>query len=146
MTVIYVLKCTKDKYYVGKTNDIKSRLELHSIGKGSVWTSRYKPIEVIKIIEDCDDYDEDKYTLIYMNKYGIDNVRGGSFSSLVLSKEEQLVLTKMINSSKDVCFNCGDGDHYIMECKLGNINNTLKVIYQKIIRLCESIDKDNTSR
>ena len=42
------------------------------------------------------DYDEDKYTLKYMNKYGINNVRGGSFCELYLSEENQKNIKKIL--------------------------------------------------
>lgn len=62
-----------------KTTQHEIRLESHFISNGSSWTKKYIPIKVIELIPDCDDYDEDKYTLKYMQKYGINNVRGGSF-------------------------------------------------------------------
>jgi len=79
MVYIYVLKLQENKYYVGKTNNPSVRIENHLNGNGSSWTKIYKPLKVVDMIPNCDDYDEDKYTQIYMDKYGIDNVRGGSF-------------------------------------------------------------------
>ena len=86
MVYIYVLQLDKDKYYIGKTNNPQFRLESHFNLQGSEWTKLYKPIQILELITDCDDYDEDKYTLIYMDKYGIDNVRGGSFTTIELDK------------------------------------------------------------
>ena len=41
---------------------------------------KIKHIEIIEVIPDCDLYDEDKYTRKYMDTFGIDNVRGGSYT------------------------------------------------------------------
>ena len=68
MVYIYVLKLEKGKYYVGKTNNPYFRLESHFNSNGSAWTQKYKPIKILKIIDNCDDYDEDKYTRKYMDK------------------------------------------------------------------------------
>ena len=87
MVYIYILKLINDKYYVGKSNNPSIRLESHFSSNGSVWTQKYKPLEVIEVIPDCDNYDEDKYTLKMMNKYGILNVRGGSFCQINLSTD-----------------------------------------------------------
>jgi hypothetical protein len=87
MVNIYILKLESNKYYIGKTNNPKFRIENHFNSNGSQWTKLYKPLELIELITNCDDYDEDKYTRIYMDKYGINNVRGGSFCSIELSNE-----------------------------------------------------------
>ena len=67
---------------------------------GSEWTSYYKPVKTIEIIESFDDFDEDKYTIKYMSLYGIDNVRGGSFCDLNLNDTYISILSKMIKSQK----------------------------------------------
>jgi hypothetical protein len=69
---IYILKLENNKYYIGRTNNPKFRIENHFNNKGSYWTKKYKPINVIEVINNCDEYDEDKYTIKYMNLYGID--------------------------------------------------------------------------
>ena len=66
MTYIYVLKLDEGKYYIGKTNNPNVRISEHFKSDGSNWTRIYKPIKIINIIPNCDNYDEDKYTLQYM--------------------------------------------------------------------------------
>jgi len=105
---------------------------------------------VYELISDCDSYDEDKYTLKYMEKEGIDNVRGGSFSQIKLSDEQIKLINQMIKGASDKCFNCGKSDHFIKDCieskikeYLKDINNeniqseTIKInsIYEEIIDL-----------
>lgn len=94
MVYIYILKLQQDKYYVGKTKYPNFRINEHFNSEATEWTRLYRPIQIIKIIPNCDDYDEDKYTKIYMDRYGIDNVRGGSFVSIVLDSQTIKLLSK----------------------------------------------------
>tara|TARA_B100000674_G_scaffold432779_1_gene390772 strand:- start:549 stop:1004 length:456 start_codon:yes stop_codon:yes gene_type:complete len=114
---IYILKCDNNKYYVGKTkNNINKRLRQHFNGTGSLWTKKYKPIELIEEINYCDEFDEDKYVKKYMSIYGIDNVRGGSYSQFELTEEQHNVICKELYTSSDVCYNCGKIGHFIKFC------------------------------
>jgi len=121
MLSVYVLKLTNNKYYVGKTTNVEQRMIQHRRNEGSEWTQLYKMIEIDNVFNNCDDEDEDKYVIQYMKKYGIDNVRGGSFSELNLSREKKNVLESMIRSSSNLCFKCGSSKHFISECNK-NIN------------------------
>ena len=116
MVLIYVLYLEKDKYYIGKTNNLEFRLEDHFNHKASSWTKKYKPINLVEVIHDCDDYDEDKYVRKYMDRYGIDNVRGGSFSTLKLNKTTIKHLNRMSLGTNDKCFKCGKEGHFIDDC------------------------------
>jgi hypothetical protein len=116
MVSIYILKLANSKYYVGKTTNINTRISAHLLGNGSEWTKLHKPIEVDKIIYDCDHFDEDKWTLIYMNKHGIENVRGGSFCKIFLDRNTQHVISNMITGSTDRCYLCNSKEHFAKEC------------------------------
>ena len=150
MVFIYILLLELNKYYIGKTNNPDIRLDYHFNSDGSEWTKIYKPIKVYEVISNCDSYDEDKYTLKYMEKEGINNVRGGSFSQIELSVEQIKLISQMIKGATDKCFNCGESGHFIKDCieskiedYLKNITNeniqneTIKInsIYEEIIEL-----------
>lgn len=117
-TTIYILKLTQGKYYIGKSNNPTLRIHEHfnGSGNGSMWTAFYKPTEVIAIIPNSSIYDEDKYTLEYMDKYGIDNVRGGTFSNPTLSGDDIHMLNRLRWSAKDLCFYCGSNSHFAKNC------------------------------
>ena len=90
MVTIYVLKLQGNKYYVGKTTNPTYRLDDHFSEGGSAWTKKYKPISIHELQPDKPDTDEQIVTQKYMQKYGIDNVRGGPWCKINLSEAETL--------------------------------------------------------
>ncbi len=123
MVFIYILQLENNKYYVGKTSNPEFRIESHFNSNGSVWTRKFKPIKLLELISNCDDYDEDKYTLKSMEKYGIINVRGGSFCEIKLSSDNISTINKMINSSTNSCYICGSNKHFANKCDKNEDDN-----------------------
>lgn len=115
---LYILSLENGKYYIGKTDDVNRRFLEHMSNKGSEWTKKYKPVEILEVIDDCDEFDEDKYTFKMMALHGIDNVRGGSFVQINLTKDEITFLQKRLNCATDKCIACGSEDHFIKDCPI----------------------------
>ena len=115
-TIVYVLQCVLGMYYVGRTKrDHLERFAEHRAGTGSSWTSIYPPLCVI-----ChypgDKWEEDKLVLQYMEKYGVDHVRGGSYSAMKLSNADLTEIRKRLDSANDRCYKCHMKGHFANKC------------------------------
>lgn len=116
MVYVYTLFLEQNKYYVGKTDNPRFRIDSHFDASGSAWTKKYPPLKLLELIPDCDHFDEDKYTKVYMNKYGINNVRGGSFCQIKLPQYQIDSLKKELDTATDRCYICGETGHYANKC------------------------------
>ena len=115
MVFIYVLKCQNNKYYVGKTENPDYRLESHFSEGGSAWTRKYKPLQLYQLIPDQTDHDEQRLTQEYMEKYGVQNVRGGPWCKIDIS-ESLSAIEQILKSSSDKCYTCGSTEHFSNKC------------------------------
>jgi len=155
---IYILKLQENKWYIGKTyKKVKERFQEHLDGKGSSWTSKYKPIKIHHIIDTCgpdkgaEYWQENASTLEYMEEYGIENVRGGSYTNVVFYPEQLRYLHLVTNPENffegklncyinddtkelykayknmeqdekhNYCYKCFSKTHFAKDCDLGRI-------------------------
>ena len=51
MPAAYILRCADGSYYVGSTRNLAVRLDQHASGKGSAYTSRRLPVELVWAME-----------------------------------------------------------------------------------------------
>jgi predicted GIY-YIG superfamily endonuclease len=128
MVAIYVLKLERGKYYVGMTRRNVKRVLQHIDGKGAAWTKKYPPQKtkpVLSFNEGLRVSDEDRITLETMKKYGVRNVRGGSWCKVNMSSREINKLEKKISTLKKKqatrrrrrkCSRCGRTNHIKPNC------------------------------
>ena len=116
MSQIYILKLQHGKYYVGKSADAVKRYQEHIAGAGSSWTRLHTPVSLIETRPERTPMDEDAVTKEYMGKYGIDNVRGGSYVTTELTSGQHSHIKKEIWASKGLCTRCGRSGHFVKDC------------------------------
>lgn len=158
--IIYVLELEHNKYYIGKKyngftnkldgniNDILPELFTKSSYE---WYTIYKPIKLIETITQLDIFDITQYVLKYMTKYGIDNVRGGCFTDIVLSYSDYTVLHKMIRELTEYCIYCNSSKHTYNDCphisligKLKKATNNVKVDVDVDVNVEVNVEVDIT--
>lgn len=122
---VYVLKLNKGHYYVGKTNNVARRFEEHKSKSenSSSWVKQHEVLALIEVKPLDNQFSEDVKTLEYMNKYGIDNVRGGSYVEIRLSNDEITNINKQLRSANNLCFKCGKPGHFVKECPSNSTNS-----------------------
>jgi len=152
--LIYALQLEQGKYYVGKTHrfegfdGLQFCFQEHIEGRGCEWTKLYKPISIIESYEHHSTFEEDVLTK-YMMKYGIENVRGGSYTKIVLEEWQVKSLEHEFKSVSDKCFKCGKNGHFAKDCDKGlfleylSAFETEEKIDEEIARLENLVKKVN---
>jgi hypothetical protein len=159
-TNIYFLELKNNKYYIGKSTEVELKYKIHLNGTATYWTNINKPISIIKIINDISPYELDKYVKEYMYKYGIANVRGGSYYQLKLNDNTIKKLENELNTCYDMCYKCSKSYHFVTECDFiplddyvdyfnrGSIKKLEKeILYlKKLIEIVTKIEEEMTNR
>ena len=79
--MIYVLELEDDCFYVGITFNLNLRIAQHLSGTGAGWTKMHKPVKIVEVFHDaCTRQMEDEVTKRYVDIYGAECVRGGSWT------------------------------------------------------------------
>jgi cellular nucleic acid-binding protein len=138
-TNIYVLRLEGGRYYVGKSDNVMNRYQQHLNGNGSAWTRKYKPLALEKKIENVSPFQKDMITKEYMSKYGIENVRGGSYVEVELSEFQKEALKMETWAAKDLCTQCGRKGHWAKDCYATKDASGNKIEYKT------SSDEDESS-
>ena len=85
---IYILLLENDYYYIGESSNFIQSYQQHIDKRSCDWTKLHRTITIAKVIQQTKEYTVDDCVIEYMKKYGIDKVRGGSFSDVVLSPKQ----------------------------------------------------------
>lgn len=113
---VYILHLEGGKYYVGHTKKkVSVRVQQHMDGEGSAWTKKHPPVRLLRSLRG-NLFAEEKYTLMLMAEHGIDNVRGGSYASVMLGVEERKKATQQIRAVMNQCYKCGRHGHVSAKC------------------------------
>lgn len=75
----------------------------------------YKPKRVVYVMENIDLYDVDKNVKIFMNMFGIDETRGGSYTDVILPKHVKQLL--------EAEFKVADIEYYVNQEKILNADD-----------------------
>jgi cellular nucleic acid-binding protein len=147
MATIYILRLEGGRYYVGKSDNPYGRYQQHVAGNGSAWTRKYPPIGIVKTIPGSSPFDEDRYVKEYVSIYGVQNVRGGSYSEVTLSVEQKQTLEREIRGATDACMKCGRTGHFANNCYAKTTINSSSVSYESEEEWeCEYCDRTFTTR
>ena len=106
--LIYVLFLKENKYYVGKTKNRENILEQYKLKRECEWTNKYAPIYLIDSFESSNIIDENNTIKHYIIKYGLQNVRGDSFSQIILEDFQINAIEDDIQNIGDKCSRCGE--------------------------------------
>jgi len=130
MIYIVIFLVSTNRYYISKTfnPDITKPEEKHP------WFNNQFENRVVEVIPNCKESDVDKYTKIYIEKYGVGAVRGGSFISL---NDEDIV--KQLEDIKK------------LEENKDEITNEIEQLQNKILELeriqkQKEIDEENAKK
>ena len=142
---VYRLQLSNNKYYIGKSNDIKKRIFQHTQDGGSYWTRKFPVIERLEPLTNSynSPFWELEETLENINNYGIDNVRGSFFSKMTLNRQDRILAAQLYCEMHNLCKKCGSNNHFIKDCNQDHLEPWVDKfggelsIHSRICRKCK---------
>lgn len=116
---LYAVLCEQGNIYVGSCEDekaFKMRKLAHYEGTGCAFTAKYRMVDLIKVEHNTNPFYEDAWVIEATMNYPNKLVRGGKYSEIVLSKEQEEEIQKSIRAAMGKCFKCGKADHFVSQC------------------------------
>ena len=120
---VYVVVLDNGNRYVGKSENITSRIQQHKLGYGSAWCKQngtHSLRQEAPITPPHNDLNiwEQNETIAQMMQHGCNRVRGWEFTTCnQLSNVECEMYERLVFASANVCRNCGHTGHYANQCK-----------------------------
>jgi len=105
---IFILLFENNKYFIGKTNDKNFKYSNYFEIRKYKIPFRGKPIKLLDFYQEKNIDDVNNAIIKMMVKYGIDNVRGGIYTSRILNKNDHHLLyqaCKQYSSNKIIKYN-----------------------------------------
>ena len=99
---VYALKLQCGFIYVGLTYNVDKRVREHYEGKGSVFTSRFKPVGIHsvlplgKVSAAEASAAENIYTIELILKYSQNKIRGGGYAAMYRKKRSRAVWERLL--------------------------------------------------
>lgn len=126
----YVLLCEQGMIYVGRSVKPEERIIAHMDGCGAAWTKLYPPVDIIEMRKGGK-YMEDMLVLEYMELFGIDKVRGGSYVLPDLPDDHRMEIegfmrhanfgipseVRVLHLLRKDCVRCGRDNHTVETCE-----------------------------
>lgn len=124
---IYVLRLERSKFWVGYSNDPVRRLK--QFLNMNEWVAHYEPESIYKVIP-ARKYRLDTEVKEMMVEFGIDNVRGGSWSESILPNAVlQTLRSELFGDSDIICFMCRKVGHYVQDCPDDDSGDTVSEFF-----------------
>ena len=100
-TCVFILQLEHGKYFVDCSKDPEKAMQEHVEGLGPLWTRIHRPIDMVKRIPFQRAEELDTYVKAAMRTYGLENVRGGSYSDARLKDSDRHALHRELHSDSD---------------------------------------------
>lgn len=119
--VVYILELLLGRVYVGRTRNLRRRLDEHASGRGSAFTRMYPPTGLLLPrlgnVSGSGEAAERDETLRYMYLRGIECVRGWKYTRVEMPAEDREDAEGNIRELFDLCRKCGHPGHFMCECR-----------------------------
>jgi hypothetical protein len=125
MEYIYILKCQKEKYFIGKTYNVQIEYNEHLDGTFCDFTKEFKPCDIEGIFELDTEINLELIVAKYVNKYDKKNV----FFQETDIKE----IKKLIKKINNKCI-CDSESHWLDSCNKLNLKDEFwSKIFNKMV-------------